>query len=69
MPEGAVSLTKTAIANPPQQLNEAATPIILYAMATMDDNYSSADERQHPQNPEQGLLFPISHVRPARLNA
>jgi hypothetical protein len=38
-------------------------------MATMDDNYSSADQRQHPQTAERGMPFPISPVRPAEFNA
>jgi hypothetical protein len=54
---------------PPQQLYVAATTIVLYAMATMNDNYSSADQRQHPQTAERAFSFPIPPARPARLNA
>jgi len=62
-------LTNTAIAQPPQKLKAIATTIVLYAMATMDDNYSSADQRQHPQTAEPGASFPFSSDGPARLNA
>ena len=68
-PKEAVSLTNTAIANPPQQLYAATTTIILYAMAAMNDNYSSADQRQHPQTAERASSFPFPPARPARLNA
>jgi hypothetical protein len=54
---------------PPQQLYAAATTIVLYAMATMNDNYSSADQRQHPQTVERASSFPFPPDRLARLNA